>query len=146
MSDLPNIDVVYYTKENLQSNSSLYNPEFKQNNSPTDLCFLQQTKADLYNQSGENVGVFHVLNSFNLDTNYGVNTGLVSLQTDKGIVTFINTYDIGKSTDPYIPDITQFVKAVFASGIYVKNGLDVYVKIRRFNDPEETRKIEIFYN
>jgi hypothetical protein len=149
MSDLPNVDVVYYNKTNLKSNSSIYNPSHKQNYSPTDICYLQQTKSDVYNQNGENVGIFNVLNTLNIDVKHGINTGLVSVKTDKGIVTFINTYDIGTSTEPYIPDIIQFMRAVYASGIYIKNGLDVYVKVLRLNIPgdiNETRKIEIFYH
>lgn len=128
---------------------SIYYPDYKENNSLTDISYLQQTKSDVYNQDGKNVGIFNVLNTLNVDINYGINTGLVSVKTDKGIVTFINTYDVGRSTEPYIPDIIQFMKAVYASGRYIKNGLDVYVKLSKLNIPSdinETRKLEIFYH
>lgn len=146
MSDLKNVDVVYYSRDELIANSSLYYPDKKENNSIFDICFLQQVKANLYNQTGENVGIFNALNTFNSDNDYKINTGTVSLKTDKGIVTFINTYSVDTSTEPYFPNIVEFMKAVYASGIYSKNGLDVYVKLTRFDDEKLTRKIEIFYN
>ena len=146
MSNLKNIDVVYYSRDELIKNSNIYYPDKKENNSIFDIYFLQQVKADLYNQTGENVGIFNALNAFNSDNDYKINTGIVSIKTDKGIVTFINTYDVDKSTEPYLPNIVGFMKAVYVSGIYSKNGIDVYVKITRFDDTKLTRKIEIFYD
>jgi hypothetical protein len=38
------------------------------------------------------------------------------------------------------------MKAVYVSELYSKNRLDVYIKLTRLNDPNLTRKLEIFYN
>jgi hypothetical protein len=146
MSNLPNIDVVYYSKTDLASNSSLYYPNKKDNNSILDICYLQQVKANLYNQSGNNIGIIQILNNFRSDDFDGLNTGFVNLKTPNGIITFINTYGVGSSTEPYIPNIIEFMKAVYVSGVYAKNGLEVYIKLTRLNDPNLTRKLEIFYN
>lgn len=47
MSDLKNVDVVYYSRDELIANSSIYYPDKKENNSIFDICFLQQVKANL---------------------------------------------------------------------------------------------------
>ena len=103
-------------------------------------------KATLYNQTGNNIDVIQILNNFRSDDFNGLNTGFVNLKTPDGIITFINTYDVGSSTEPYIPNITEFMKAVYVSELYSKNGLDVYIKLTILNDPNLTRKLEIFYN
>ena len=70
---------------------------------------------------------------------------MVTLKTSKGIISFIDSYDVGPSIEPYIPNIVSFSKAIFVSGLYVQNRFDVYIKIIRFDDPNLTRKLEIFY-
>ena len=85
------------------------------------------------------------MNCFNTIKKEGLNTGIVSLKTKDGILSWINVYDTGETIQHYLPDIVLFAKVIFASGIYLKNGLDVFVKITRFNDENLTRKIEIFY-
>ena len=142
---MPDIDVLYYTKKDLLQKSNIYYPSKKESNDPLDISYLQQVNADTYNQNGIKVGIFEALNSFRSYSEGGINTGTIVVKTDKGIVTFINSYDVGNSTEPYIPQIELFTKAVFVSGLYAKNGLDVYIKIIRFNDINLTRKIEIFY-
>jgi hypothetical protein len=143
MSNLPNIDVVYYSKTELESNSALYYPNEKDNNSILDICYLEQVKGTLYDQSGNNIGVIEILNNFRSGEFDGLNTGFINIKTQNGILTFLNTYDDSQSIEP---NITEFMKAIYVSGEYAKNGLDVYVKLIRFNDPNLIRKLEIFYN
>jgi hypothetical protein len=140
-----NVEILYYSRAELLLNASLYYPSTKENSDPTDICYLQQVKSNAYNQDGVKIGVFQALNSFRSDNNDGINTGQVTIKTDKGIITFINAYDVGTSINPFLPSITIFVKATYVSGLYASNGLDVYIKIIRFDDPNLTRKIEIFY-
>jgi hypothetical protein len=96
-------------------------------------------------KDSKNVGVFHALNNFRSDNNDGINTGQVTIKTDKGIINFVNAYDIGSTLEPYLPDISILTKAIYVSDLYASNGLDVYVKITRLNDSNFTRKVEIFY-
>ena len=63
-------------------------------------------KTTLYNQTGNNIGVIQILNNFRSDDFNGLNIGFVNLKTPNGIITFINTYDVGSSTEPYIQNIT----------------------------------------
>ena len=142
---MPNIDVLYYSRTDLVNNSSIYYPDKKQNNDSLDISYLQQVKANTYNQDGIRDGVFLALNNFRSNDLDGVNNGNITLKTSKGIISFIDSYDVGPSTEPYIPNIVSFSKAIFVSGLYAQNGLDVYIKIIRFDDPNLTRKIEIFY-
>lgn len=46
MTDLKNVDVVYYSLDDLIANSSIYLPDKKENNSIFDICFLQQVKQN----------------------------------------------------------------------------------------------------
>lgn len=139
------IDVLYYSGNELLQNSSIYYPSKKENNDPLDICFLDQVKADVYNQCGVKVGVFQALNSFRSDDNDGINTGFVTVKTDKGIFSCTEAYDVGNSVQPFLPVESLLTKVTFVSGVYAIDGLDVFVKIIRFNDCNKTRKIEIYY-
>jgi len=141
-----NIEVLYYFKLDILSNSSIYYPDKKENNDIFDICYLQQVKAKTYSQDGSDVGVIQILNSFGSDDKDGINTGIITLKTKNGIISWTNAYDVGTSIEPFVPaDLIIFTKATFVSGIYAMNGLDVYIKIFRFDDSKLTRKIEIFY-
>jgi hypothetical protein len=140
-----NIDVLYYSRNELVNNASIYYPNQKQNNNPLDISYLEQVKSNIYTQDGVKDGVFLALNNFRADDLDGVNNGNITLKTSKGIISFIDSYDVGNSVQPYIPKIITFSKAIFVSGLYAQNGLDVYIKIIRFDDQNLTRKIEIFY-
>jgi hypothetical protein len=139
------LDVLYYSGKELLQNSSIYYPSTKENNGPLDICFLDQVKADVYNQCGVKVGVFQALNSFRIDDNDGINTGFVTVKTDKGIFSCTEAYDAATSIEPCLPLQSLFTKVTFVSGIYAQYGLDVFIKIIRFNDCNQTRKIEIYY-
>lgn len=140
------IDVFYYTRKELVENSSIYYPSKKDNNEISDISYLQQVKSNLYSQEGKKLGVFLALNNFRSDDSDAINTGIVTIKTDEGIISWINTYNLGDVTTPYLPNVILFTRALFVSGIYAKNGLDVYVKVFTFDDDIFTRKIEIFYN
>ena len=128
------------------SNSSIYYPDKKENNDLLDIGYLQQVKAKTYSQDGSDVGVIQILNSFGSDDKDGINTGILTLKTKNGIISWMNSYDVGTSIEPFVPgDLIIFTKATFVSGIYAKSGLDIYIKIFRFDDSKLTRKIEIFY-
>lgn len=139
------MEILYYSRTELLLNASLYYPSTKEDNDPLDISYLQQVKTNVYNENGIKVGVFQALNSFQSNNNSGINTGNVTIKTDKGIITFVNAYDVGESINPFLPSISIFTKATYVSGLYASNGLDVYIKIIRFDDPNLTRKIEIFY-
>lgn len=139
-----NLAVFYYNKTELVSNSSIYFPTKKENPDPLDICYLNQVKANLYNECGEKVGVFQALNSFRSNDQDGINTGIVTIKTNDGIISWINAYDIGSSSEPFL-NTSLFTKSTFVSGLYSESGLDVYIKIINFNDVDFTRKIEVFY-
>ena len=139
------LDIVYYNQTELLGNQAIYYPSHKENDDKLDRCYLQQVKADLYSQEGIKVGVFLALNNYRSDDNHGINTGNVTIKTDKGILSWINAYDVGSSLDPFLKTEPIITKAIYVKGDYLSNGLDVYIKIIRFNDPNLTRKIEILY-
>lgn len=140
-----NLDVLYYSGNELLQNSSIYYPSKKKNNDLLDICFLNQVKADAYNQCGVKVGVFQALNNFRSDDNDGTNTGFITVKTDKGIFSCTVAYDVGTSIQPFFLSESLFTKVTFVSGLYAENGLDVFIKIIRFDDCNNTRKIEIYY-
>ena len=142
---MKSIDVFYYSRTDLINNSSIYYPNNKTNVDPLDISYLNQVKANLYNESGTKVGVFHALNSFRSDDNDGINTGIVTITTNNGIISWIDAYDVKTSLKPFLPTDPLFMKCTFVSGLYSVNGLDVYIKIIVFNDINGTRKIEVFY-
>jgi hypothetical protein len=142
---MSNLDILYYSKTELLKNRATYYPSHKENNDILDICYLQQVKAPLYSQEGNNVGIFQAFSIFNIDSNYGITTGTVTIQTDKGILSFIDAFDITINNEPFISNEPIITKALFIQGKYLSNGLDVYIKIIKFNDPDETRKIEVLY-
>ena len=120
------IDVFYYTRKELVENSSIYYPSKKDNNEISDISYLQQVKSNLYSQEGKKLGVFLALNNFRSNNLHGINTGIVTIKTDEGIISWMNTYNLGDVTTPYLPNAVLFTRALFVSGIYAKNRLDVY--------------------
>lgn len=139
------LDIVYYNQSDLLENQAIYYPSHKENDDKLDKCYLQQVKADLYSQDGIKVGVFLALNNYQSDSYDGINTGNVTIKTTKGILSWINAYDVGISLDPFLKTSPIITKALYVEGDYLLNGLDVYIKIIRFNDQKFTRKIEILY-
>lgn len=139
------IAVFYYSRSELIQNSSVYYPSTKNSIDPFDISYLNQVKANLYNESSENVGVFHALNNFRSTSNDGVNTGIVTIRTNDGIVSWINAYDVGSSNQPFLNNDILFTKCTFVSGLYSENGIDVYIKVQNIDKSNSIRKIEVFY-
>lgn len=139
------IAVFYYSRLELIQNSSIYYPSTKNSTDPLDISYLNQVKANLYNENSENVGVFHALNNFRSTSNDGVNTGIVTIRTNDGIVSWINAYDVGLSNEPFLNNDILFTKCTFVSGLYSENGIDVYIKVQNIDKLNSIRKIEVFY-
>jgi hypothetical protein len=148
MNIIKKIDVLYYSRKELIKNSSIYYPSKKENSDPLDISYLEQVKADAYNECDSKVGVVLALNNFRRNiSDDSTNTGIVTIKTDKGIISYINAYSVGTNVIPYLRDGSiLFTKALYVSGEYANNGInDVYIKIIGFKDIQDLRKIEIFY-
>jgi hypothetical protein len=140
------LEILYYSRNQLVDNQSIYNPSSKNNPDKLDICFLEQVKSDLYSEEGLLVGVFQALNSYRTDARDGINTGMVTIKTNKGLISWINSYDVGTSDKPFLRKTDIISKAIYAEGEYLLNGFDnIYIKIIPFNDTNGTRKIEIYY-
>ena len=97
------IDILYYSKKDLIDNSLIYKPLVN----PKDLnSFLEQVSGDLYSQEGQKVGNIYFLNSANNIQSNGLIMGLANLVTEKGIISWINSYSIGSSKEAYLPTST----------------------------------------